>query len=80
MASTHRCIAVRTAAEHYNIHIGPGVLSAVGTHVTPLTPGRRVFVVSHPTLYRLYGATLTTSLRQAGFSVTSCLLAEGEGS
>jgi 3-dehydroquinate synthase len=79
MASTYRCIAVRTAAEHYDIHIGPGVLSAVGTHVAPLTPGRRAFVVSHPTLYHLYGAPLTTSLRQAGFSVKSCLLAEGEG-
>jgi 3-dehydroquinate synthase len=71
---------VRTAAEQYDIHIGSGVLSAVGSHVATLTPGRRAFVVSHPALYDLYGATLMTSLRQAGFSVTSCLVAPGEES
>jgi 3-dehydroquinate synthase len=76
----HRRIAVRTAAEHYDIHIGAGVLSTVGQHAAPLTPGRRAFVVSHPTLYDLYGSTLTTSLRQAGFTVTPCLVAEGEKS
>jgi 3-dehydroquinate synthase len=80
MTSTHRCIAVRTAAEQYDIHIGSDVLSAVGQHVATLTPGRRAFVVSHPTLYDLYGAPLMTSLRQAGFSVKACLVAEGEGS
>jgi 3-dehydroquinate synthase len=76
----HRSIAVRTAAEHYDIHIGAGVLSTVGQHVAALTAGRRAFVVSHPALYDLYGPALTTSLRQAGFAVTPCLVAEGEQS
>jgi 3-dehydroquinate synthase len=76
----HRSIAVRTAAEHYDIHIGAGVLSTVGQHAAALTAGRRAFVVSHPTLYDLYGPTLTASLRQAGFAVTPCLVAEGEKS
>jgi 3-dehydroquinate synthase len=80
MASTSRCIAVRTAAEHYDIHLGTGVLAAVGPHVATLTPGRRAFVVSHPALYDLYGATLTASLQQAGFTVQLCLVAEGEQS
>jgi 3-dehydroquinate synthase len=76
----HRSIAVRTAAEHYDIHIGAGVLSAVGSHAATLTSGRRAFVVSHATLYDLYGSTLTTSLQQAGFTVTPCFVAEGEKS
>ncbi|HEY7491315.1 MAG TPA: 3-dehydroquinate synthase [Candidatus Tectomicrobia bacterium] len=80
MLSTHRCIAVRAAAEQYDIHIGLGLLSEVGEHVVSLTPGRKAFVMSHPGLYDLYGAPLTTSLRQAGFAVTPCMVPEGERS
>jgi 3-dehydroquinate synthase len=80
MLATPRCIAVRTAAEHYDVHIGAGVLSLVGPPAAALTPGRRAFVVSHPTLFDRYGSTLMTSLQQAGFMVKACLVAEGERS
>ena len=77
---SHRCIAVRSATEQYDIHIGPGVLAHVGEHVVALTPGRKAFVLSHPQLYKLYGATLVDSLGAAGFGVEACLVPEGERS
>jgi len=81
MPSTpYRCIAVRSATEQYDIHIGPGVLAHVGAHVVSLTPGRKVFLMSHPYLYKLYGVTLADNLRAAGFGVEVCLVPEGERS
>ena len=81
MPSTpHRCMAVRSATEQYDIHIGPGVLADVGEQVVALTPGRKAFVLSHPQLYKLYGATLVDSLRAVGFGVETCLVPEGERS
>ena len=81
MPSTpYRCIAVRSATEQYDIHIGPGVLAHVGAHVVSLTPGRKVFLMSHPHLYKLYGGTLVDNLRTAGFGVEACLVPEGERS
>ena len=58
---SHRCIAVRSATEQYDIYIGPGVLAHVGEHVVALTPGRKAFVLSHPQLYKLYGTTWSTA-------------------
>jgi 3-dehydroquinate synthase len=75
-----RCIAVHTPTEQYNIHIGPGVLAEVGRQAALLTPGRKAFVLSHPMLYKLYGTALMTSLQEAGFTVTSCPVPEGERS
>ena len=78
MPSTpQRCIAVRSATEQYDIHIGPGVLAHVGEQVVALTPGRKAFVLSHPQLYKLYGSTLVDNLRAAGFGVAVCLVPEG---
>jgi 3-dehydroquinate synthase len=54
------------------------VLAQVGEHLVSLTPGRKAFIVSHPSLYKLYGATLADSLGAAGFGVETCLIPEGE--
>jgi 3-dehydroquinate synthase len=81
MPSTlHRCIAVRSATEQYDIHIGPGVLANVGEYLGSLTAGRKAFLVSHPALYKLYGTTLVDHLRASGFAVETCLIPEGERS
>lgn len=80
MPSTPHCIAVRTATEHYDIHIGSGLLHQVGPHVVSLTPGRKAFVLSHPALYERYGMALTASLQDVGFTVEPCLVPEGEQS
>lgn len=80
MAPAPGCIAVRTPTEQYDIHIGSGVLTEIGKPAVALTPGRKAFVVSHPSLAELYGSALTESLREAGFTVATYLVPEGERS
>ena len=80
MASEPYRIPVRTPTEQYDIHIGSGILAEVGAYATALTPGRKAFLVSHPTLAELYGSTLSDTLRKAGFDVSTYLVPEGERS
>lgn len=79
MSSTHK-IAVRTPTENYDIHVGQGVLKPFSQHLAELLPGRKAFVVSHPTLLDLYGETVTEALAQAGFTTQTYAIAEGETS
>ncbi len=80
MSSAHRVIAVRTATEQYDIHVGRGVLDRLGVRLAALLPGRKVFLISHPTLLESYGPALAGHLREAGFTVETCLVPAGERS
>ncbi|MCG9891721.1 MAG: 3-dehydroquinate synthase [Thermosynechococcaceae cyanobacterium MS004] len=40
--------------------------------------GKKVLVVSNPTIWKHYGPTVVTSLAQAGFDVAHCILPAGE--
>ncbi|MCZ6874597.1 MAG: 3-dehydroquinate synthase [bacterium] len=80
MASMSHRIPVCTPTEQYDIHIGTGVLAEIGTHAAVLTSGRRAFLISHPALADLYGATVVASLQASGFKVSTYLVAEGEQS
>jgi 3-dehydroquinate synthase len=80
MPSAQRVIAVRTPTEHYDIHLGQGVLRQLGEQLAALLPGRKAFLISHASLMALYGSTVTQSLQEAGFTVTTCLVPEGERS
>ncbi len=78
--SSPRQIAVRTPTENYDIHIGQEVLKPFGQHLAELLPGRKAFLVSHPTLLELYGPTVTDALHQAGFTTQTYAIPEGETS
>jgi 3-dehydroquinate synthase len=80
MLSTSHRIPVRTPTEQYDIHIGTGVLAEIGTHAAALTSGRHAFLISHPALADLYGASVVASLQAAGFKVSTYLVPEGEQS
>ena len=80
MPSTPRCIAVQTATEQYDIHIGAGALAQLGRQARAWNDGRKAFVLTHPSLYELYGGRLSESLRAADYAVESCLVPEGERS
>jgi 3-dehydroquinate synthase len=79
VAAPHR-IPIRTPNEQYDIHIGSGVLAVVGIHSAALTAGRHAFLISHPSISDLYGATVTTALQTSGFKVSTYLVPEGEES
>lgn len=79
MSSPHK-IAVRTPTENYDIHVGQEVLKSFGQHLAELLPGRKAFLVSHPTLLDLYGPIVTEALQQAGFTTQTYAIPEGETS
>jgi len=63
----------------YPIYIGPGLLEKVGDFIAERDLGSEVFVISSPTISRLYERTLTGGLRRAGFKDNKmALVPDGE--
>jgi 3-dehydroquinate synthase len=75
-------LRVRTNARPhaYEIRIGRGILSDVG-QVTRAGIGeqsKRVALISNKTVFSRYGFTVIKGLRGSGFSVSECLIGDGE--
>ncbi|NLG84070.1 MAG: 3-dehydroquinate synthase [Firmicutes bacterium] len=62
----------------YNIEIGAGLLSHLGSLVAPLGLGRRIMVVTNPTVARWYLTPVVDSLMAAGFAVRKAEVPDGE--
>jgi 3-dehydroquinate synthase len=65
----------------YNISVAPQNLDQLGDQLHNLIGkplGQKVLVVSNPSIFKLYGDRLLTSIRAAGFTVDHCLLPPGE--
>lgn len=62
----------------YDIAIASGGLDQLGSWMQPLKLGKKVMVVSNPTIFRHYGEGAIASLTSAGFEVTSTILPAGE--
>ncbi|MBI1726765.1 MAG: iron-containing alcohol dehydrogenase, partial [Candidatus Rokubacteria bacterium] len=71
-------VPVNLGARSYRIVVGAGALSRVGAELARLTPGRRVALVTDPSVLALHGAAVSRSLASAGFEVTTVLLPDGE--
>ncbi|QIR40744.1 3-dehydroquinate synthase [Tolypothrix sp. PCC 7910] len=64
--------------QSYEIAIAPGSLDQLGEKMTSLQLGKKVLVVSNPTIFKHYGDRAINSLKTAGFEVYSCILPAGE--
>lgn len=63
----------------YTIHVGAGALSQAGATVRQVVPSaRRVALLSNPTVWRLYGAQVGQSLKDAGLEVFPHFMGDGE--
>ncbi|NLB88019.1 MAG: 3-dehydroquinate synthase [Syntrophomonadaceae bacterium] len=62
----------------YEILIGQGLLKNTGSYLKQLTTTKKVIVVSNPTIFSLYGPTVTDSLSKSGFEVITHLVPDGE--
>ena len=71
-------IHVDLPQQAYDIAIAPGSLDQLGQSMTDLNLGKKVLVVSNPTIFKHYGERVIASLNQAGFEVTTCTLPAGE--
>ena len=68
------------ASKQYEIKIGPGLLSAIGSEVKALGKAERLCIVSDSNVWPLYGGLAQSSLENAGFEVTSYVFPAGEES
>jgi len=63
----------------YPIYIGENVLTELGGYVKKVCAGRKIMVVTNPTVRALYGNIVMESLIQAGFEVVVGEIPDGEG-
>jgi len=71
-------VPVALGNRSYQIIVGDGLLKQVGALCGELLPGRRVMIVANPAVNCLYGTTVSTSLRKAGFQVANTEVRAGE--
>ena len=68
------------ASKEYDVMIGQGLLSTLGTEITKVTRARKLAVVSDSNVWPLYRKTVTESLTDAGFQVIHYVIPAGEES
>jgi 3-dehydroquinate synthase len=73
-----RILTVELGARSYPIHIGAGLLSGLGEKIRKQVTGRRVLVVTNPTVKKLYGAVADRSLAAAGLDLYWAEIPDGE--
>ncbi|MCL4476735.1 MAG: 3-dehydroquinate synthase [Nitrospirae bacterium] len=71
-------IRVELGERSYGIFIDAGMLKDLGEKVKGINPSR-VAVISNPTVYGLYGAVVSDSLKRAGLDAPLVLIPDGEG-
>ncbi len=71
-------IRVELGERSYGIFIGADTLKDLGEKVKGINPSR-VAVISNPTVYGLYGAVVSDSLKRAGLDAPVILIPDGEG-
>lgn len=71
-------IPVRLGAQAYAIVVQQGALGSLGARLRELRVGSRAALVSAPAIMRLYGKTVVESLDEAGFTVATVEVPDGE--
>ncbi|MBD2077479.1 3-dehydroquinate synthase [Phormidium sp. FACHB-592] len=76
-------IPVNLPQHSYEVAIAPSSLDQLGTwmqgtETRPLKLGKNVLLVSNPAVFQHYGTRAIAALEQAGFTVATCLLPDGE--
>ncbi len=62
----------------YNIYIGSGILSTAGALLKEHGVGRKVLLVTCPTVRKLYGDVVETAIKDEGYSLCVVELPDGE--
>ena len=69
---------VITAAEHYPVYVGWGLLHNLGENMRQARLTGTAYLVSDETVFSIYGATVTESLQNTGLAVEHLLVSPGE--
>jgi 3-dehydroquinate synthase len=73
-------VAVALGARSYDIVIGRGVLTSLGTRIAKLRPGAKVFIVTDENVARHVLSGAEAALDQAGVAASRLVVPPGEGS
>ncbi len=73
-----KTVHVDLGERSYNILIQPGLLAQLAQQLERLPFSFRLFLISNPVVYSLFGERLLEQLREHGFDVTEILLPDGE--
>lgn len=73
-----RQVVVQLGPRSYVIHVGAGTIETLGARMSELGLGKRVAIVTNPSVDRLYGARVRRSLEAAGFSAVTVEIPDGE--
>ncbi len=73
-------IPVELGDDSYTIHIGKGLLEAVGEIAAPDQRGQRAALITDDNLVELYGSVVAESLERVGWDVALFAVPSGEGS
>ncbi|MEJ2695323.1 MAG: 3-dehydroquinate synthase [Candidatus Sulfobium sp.] len=71
-------IRVELADRSYNIAIDSGMLAGIGRALEKFEFSARLALVSNPTVYGLYGQTVSDSMRASGFELIEIIIPDGE--
>jgi 3-dehydroquinate synthase len=71
-------IRVDLGDRSYNIVIDAGRLDEIGKNLLKFEFSRKICLLSNPTVFNLYGETVTRSIRDAGFELAEILIPDGE--
>jgi len=75
---SERKVTVQLGPRSYTIHVGPGGIATVGARMKALGLGKRVAIVTNPSVDGLYGNRVRQSLADAGFSPVTVEVPDGE--
>jgi len=73
-------VPVSLGSRSYDIAIGRGVLSSLGTRIAALRPGAKTFIVSDDNVARYALAAAEAALARAGLATSRLIVAPGEAS
>ncbi len=73
-----KTVRVRLTGRSYNVLIQSGGLRKAGDHLASFPSDGRVFIISNRKVSRLFGEPLRQSLVSNGFTVSRCLMGDGE--
>jgi 3-dehydroquinate synthase len=71
-------IRVDLGERSYNIMIGNAVLKDIGRALDKFEFSGKIALISNPTVYGLYGKTISEALRASGYDLTEVLIPDGE--
>jgi 3-dehydroquinate synthase len=71
-------IRVELGKRSYNIIIDSNCLGGLGGVLERFAFGRRIAIISNPTVFGLYGSVVSGSLRTAGFEPVEIIIPDGE--